>query len=170
MESITMETLSLNTFDKDNKIYLDFLKKLLCDKTIKQRFQGFLPNLLRENTNSIIGRGFFVSCDNELIGYIDIGNYNINEKSVYLRCAIEKSKRKKAYGRRILSEISDYIFNTHPEVETIKLKIDKDNVPSLKVADACGYKWINDDYYGLSNPYTKSHTHKWPLERTYPHD
>jgi len=137
-----------------------FFKELLKDETITNRFQGFLPNLMKNNDSSIIGKGFFIKDENQLIGYVDIGNYNESEHAVYIRQAISSNKRGMGYGKRSLFEICDLIFANYPEIENIKARIATDNVFSIEMAKACGFKWIRDDYYGITNPYIKNNKTK----------
>ncbi len=106
--------------------------------------------------DSIIGKGFFISDNGKLIGYIDIGNYNVNEKAVYIRQAIDQDVRGRNYGKRTLYELCDFIFREYPDVENIKARIASDNQASIRMALACGFTNIRDDYYGMENPYTKN--------------
>lgn len=156
MKKIEMETLSLCKFDKDNKYHMIFLKKILADETIKERFQGLLPNLMKKVDDTIIGMGFFIADGDCLVGYVDIGDYNENEKAVYIRQAIDKDKRGKNYGQRALLEVCDLIFKEYPLVENIKARIAPDNEASIRMAIACGFANIRDDYYGIENPYIKN--------------
>ena len=95
----------------------------------------------------LFDHSFFVKHDSVLIGYINIGAYNKDEKCVYLRAAIDLDKRGLSYGKTLLAEISEYIFLEYPNVHSIKLKIADDNIPSLMTANYCGYKWLRDDFY-----------------------
>ncbi len=149
-----LNTLTLVNFDKENKAHLEFLKKLVHDESIKKWFTGISSGLINNPNNEFFGHSFFVEDNNELIGYINIGNIN-NENSVYLRAAVDKDKRGNNYGKTILSETTDYIFDNFNEVENIMLKIDKENKASLMTADSCGYLWLRDDYYYKKNPNIK---------------
>lgn len=149
---IELSTLSLVTFDKNNPKHLIFLKKLIKDKIVSERFQGFTQHLLHNFGNEFFDRGFLILLEQDIVGYVDVGEYNYKNDSVYLRCAIDEDFRGKAIGRRLLSELTDYIFNNYPFVENIRLKIADDNKASLKVALACGYKWEDKDYYVKTNP------------------
>lgn len=140
-------------FDKNNNDHVLFYKKLINDETISKRFTGLLPNLMRPASNAPFNKGYLVSIDNTLVGYIDISNYNDVEKAIYLRAAIEKSARKHNYGSQLLIYISKYLFTAYPQIEHIKLKIDVDNIASQKVAEKAGYTYLYSDYYGLDNPY-----------------
>ena len=80
---IPLETLSLVTFDKNNKEHVIFLKKIIKDQTIKSRFNGFLSRLNSKANYGIIDKGFFLSKDSELIGFVDIGSFNEVDLLIY---------------------------------------------------------------------------------------
>lgn len=151
----SLGTLTLNTFDKDNKEMLEFLRGLLKDETILSRFQGMTVGLLKNDKNEFFGHGFLVTHDNEFIGYIGIGDYNEKEKCVYLRSAIDRGKRGKSYGKTLLNEITEHIFKNYSSVESIKLKIASDNTASLMTANSCGYKWLGNEIYVKDNYHIK---------------
>ncbi len=153
MEYLKLETLSLHTVDKKDKVALEFIKKLCHDKTISDRFTGLTEGLLTNPEKKFFGYSFLVTYNDKYIGYIRIGNIYEDEKSVYLRAAIDQDARGNNFGATLLNEITEYIFNNYHEVESIRLKIAPDNIPSLKTAEAGGYKWLIDDFYIKYNPY-----------------
>lgn len=154
MEKITLENLDLVVFDKNNEKHISFLKSLIKDKTILARFQGIAQNLLHNFGDEFFNRSFFLATKGSetLIGFINIGIYNNHEKSVYLRYAIDNNERGKGYGKLLLRDVTNFIFNNFAEVETIRLKIVSDNKASIGTASSCGYKWYKDDYYIFCNP------------------
>lgn len=155
MKFTDLETLSLYIIDKQNKNDLEFIKKLFHDENIKKWVNG-ISNILSENINKdFFGSGFIVKLNDEYIGYVGIGSFNEKERCVYLRAGISNDKTGLGYGKRILSEITNYIFSNYDMVENIKLKINKENIPSLRTANSCGYIWLNDDFYIKYNPYIK---------------
>ena len=145
------EHVSFTTFDKDNKEHINILKEMIKDEEITKRFQGYLPRLNNPN-NTIFNKGFWITFNNTIVGYLDIGNYNKDEDCVYLRAAIFKEHRNKHLGTDMLKEACNYIFINYPFVNKIKLKIDNDNIASQKVAGNAGFIWERDDYYYLDNP------------------
>lgn len=148
------EIITLVNFNKNNIDHLNFYKKLKNDEDIKKRFQGLLPNLLRQsNNNYYLNKGFLVAINDILVGYIDIGAFNEQEEAVYFRGAIAKDFRGKSYGTLMLHNVADLIFKNYPFVKKIKLKIENDNTPSIIVAQKNGFKWDGKDYYYLENPY-----------------
>ncbi|MBE6154785.1 MAG: GNAT family N-acetyltransferase [Firmicutes bacterium] len=148
-----LNTIDLITFDKNNPIHLEFLKSLIKDESIIKRFHGFSSGLLHTKKDEFFGQAYFLEENNELFGFVDIGNYIVDEKSVYLRIAVDKNKRGKGYGKKILEEVSEFIFKNKLQVESIKVKIANDNIQSLNMAASCGYEWVNSDYYIKYNPY-----------------
>lgn len=153
MEFIKLDTLALNIANKNDRKALEFIQKLCHDESIKKRFQGIMGGLFNNPNKELLGYAFLVSFNEEYIGYIRVGNFNKDEKSVYLRAAIDQAQRGHSFGKTLLNEITEYIFQNHPEVESIRLKIASDNIPSLMTANACNYEWLRDDFYIKYNPY-----------------
>ena len=156
MEYIKLTNLTLHTFNNESRNDLEFVKKLCKDEAIKKWVHGVTGGLLKNPNNEFFGYTFIVKDNEEYVGFIKIGNFNNNENCVYLRAGISADKRKMNYGKMLLSEITEYIFSNYDNVHSIKLKIANDNRASLKTAEACGYSWISDDFYGKSNPYIKT--------------
>jgi RimJ/RimL family protein N-acetyltransferase len=154
MEKIALENLDLVVFDKNNLEHIRFLKSLTKDKTILARFQGIAKNLLHRYDNSFFGNSFFVSCRNteKLIGFVNVGNYNIEEQCVYLRYAIDINVRGQGYGKLLLNEVTNFIFSNYDNVKTTRLKIASDNKESIGTANSSGYKWYKYDFYIAYNP------------------
>lgn len=152
MEFAKIGTLILNIFDKENIEALEFVKELCRDDTIKTRFQGIMVGLSNPQ-NEFFNHSFLVKHNDVFIGYINISDFNTEEKSIYLRAAITQNKRGLSYGKTLLSEITEYVFKKYPQVENIRLKIANDNKASLMTSNSCGYEWLKDDFYIKYNPY-----------------
>ncbi len=154
MENIVIGNLMLVSFDSDNKEHLMMLKMLAKDSFITSRFNGFLHHLNNKNSN-FFNKGFFVKDENNLIGYVDLSNFNKEEKAVYIRQAIFKEYRgdnKKRYGTLLLNEITDYIFSNYPMVHYVKARIHHDNLSSMKMAWNCHFS-NNGEIFSKKNPY-----------------
>ena len=149
---IKLETLSLNSFDINNKDHIVFLKNMIHDKSITTRFNGFLPRL-NSKSKSIFDKAFLLVNDTNIIGFVDIGAFNKEERAVYLRGAIDKSNRGNNNGHKMLYEVSNFIFSNYPNVEKIKLNIAKDNIASIKTAESCGFYNMLNGFYEKRNPY-----------------
>lgn len=147
MKFIELETLSLYIIDRQNKEDLEFVKKLFHDENIKKWVNG-ISNILSEDRNrDFFGSGFIVKNVDEYIGYVGIGNFNKEEKCVYLRAGISKDKTGHGYGKRLLNEITEYMFSNFSDLESIRLKINSENIPSLMTANSCGYRFLYGDFY-----------------------
>jgi len=153
MEYAKIGELTLNIFDKTSKQELEFIRKLCKDETISKWFQGIMVGLTNNSKKEFFNHSFLVTHNKDLIGYINIGSYNEEEACVYLRAAIDKEKRGFSYGKMLLTEITNYIFKNYNNIESIRLKIEKENKVSLNTAISCGYEWLKDDYYIKNNPY-----------------
>lgn len=143
--------ISFTNFDKNNKEHILALKTILKDEEIINRFQGILP-LLNKQDSQIFDRGFWVTFNNQIVGYLDVGKYNKEEDCVYLRAAIFSEHRNKHLGTMMLQNACDLIFLNYPFISKIKLKIAQNNIASQKVAGNAGFTWEKDDYYYLDNP------------------
>ena len=155
MENIKLENIELVNFDKDNKKHLEYLKKILGDDSIKDRFQGILPALLSKE--KIFGKGFFLKNNDELMGYTQIGKFNKEEESIYiLGIAIDKEHRGKktengkTLAEIMLNDISNHILHNYKEVNQIKITISDDNEPAIKLSQKCGYEHLTSTHYGKS--------------------
>ena len=103
MKFIDLETLSLHIIDKQNKNDLEFVKSLFSNEDIKKWVHG-ISNILNQNKEQkLLGHGFIVKDNNDYIGYIGIGDFNPNEKCVYLRAGLDRNKIGMGYGKKILS-------------------------------------------------------------------
>lgn len=147
-----LNNIMLHTIAKGSDEEINFYKELIKDDTINYRVHGLSGLTLSTNKYPFLGRAFLTSLNDHLFGYIHIGNYNKEEKAVYLKVAIHKNNRGLGYGKLLLEEITDYIFLNYEEIESIKLKIERDNLASINTANACGYKWLIDDFYVIYNP------------------
>lgn len=95
MEIIKLKTLDLEVFNKDNIEHMTFLKSLIKDKTITSRFQGLTNGLLHNHGDKFFDRGFFVSSNDVLIGYIKIGDYAFSNYEM-----VESIRLKIAYDNK----------------------------------------------------------------------
>lgn len=102
LEFIKIGELSLKLFNKENLTDLEFVKNLCKDETISKQFQGILVGLTHNPKKELFGHSFLVTHNLDLIGYINIGSYNEDEKSVYLRAAIDKDKRGFSYEKKFI--------------------------------------------------------------------
>lgn len=156
MDKYNLKTLTLVGFNKDNKEHLDFLQKSIDDAIIKKRLQGFFCDLLHKKDDHFFYRGFLVYDQVKIIGYMNIGRFNKCEKAVYLKAFIDSDERGKKYGKTLLSETANYIFDNYEFVEVIKLVILPDNTSSIKTALSCGFKHVEFNNYNKKRTLKKS--------------
>lgn len=157
MEDIVIGELTLVNFNSNDKTHLMTLKKLVKDTDITSRFNGFLQHLNNKNSN-FFNKGFFVRDEENLIGYIDLSNFNEEEKAVYIRQAIfneYRGNKEKRYGTLLLNEITDYLFSNYPMIHYIKARIHHDNLSSMKMAWNCGFS-NDEEIFSKENPYIKN--------------
>ena len=152
MGMIKLDTLALLKFDKTNQVHKDYLKELINDESITSRFCGLLP-MLMSSSKDIFERGYFVMDEDEFIGYIDIGAYNHQERSVYLRGAIVKQARGMGYGKKMLSEVTDHMLENYDNVDYVKLKSATDNTSAINTIESCGFVEIFDGLYYMKRTY-----------------
>ncbi len=153
MTRFMIKRFSIESFDKNDKDHLLYLKELMSDETVKERFNGlsFKPHLDAEGL--VFDRGYFIkeNASDNLIGYYHIGEVTCNN-DVYLRSSTRKCFRNKGYGSKMLEEVTEYLCNNMSDIKRIVLKIDKDNIGSWKVASNAGYEWLSKDYCSKDNP------------------
>lgn len=77
------------------------------------------------------------------MGYLFISS-SVNDE-VFLEYAVLKDFRRNGYATRIVSEVSDYLFEKH-NISSIRLDIDPSNEGSIMVANACGYMLDEEEY------------------------
>ena len=64
---------------------------------------------MSSNEKKLFGKRFIVKDNDLYIRYLGIGSLN-KEKSVYLRAGIDSDVIDMEYGKKTLSEITEYIF------------------------------------------------------------
>lgn len=106
--------------------------------------------------------GYLVELNGKIIGYIyfsSISNYRI-----YLEYSILKSERRKGYGKLLLSEATDYIFNNY-NIRNINLNIDKSNLASMELALSCGYTYDENELIYNNNSIDFIQTNPYFLDK-----
>lgn len=118
----------------------------------KIRFSSFIPSyekyfdILKED-KSITNYVTFSKHDSNLIFYDDdlVGFYktmyrddDLPDREIYI--AIVQKYRGKGIANYILSTLCNNIFESDTNCEFIHLSIDKNNIPSIKMAEKAGFK------------------------------
>ena len=140
---IKLETLDLTRYDAEKH---RFLKEDLENGESASRF---IHQMAQRLDNSIyagenIFQSAFVVLDREIpIGYVYISS-NKNDE-VFLEYSLLKSFRGMGYGKRLLNEVSNYLFENH-NIRCIKGDVDPSNKNSQMMLESCGYEFAEEDY------------------------
>ena len=140
---IKLETLDLTRYDAEKH---RFLKEDLENGESASRF---IHQMAQRLDNSIyagenIFQSAFVVLDREIpIGYVYISS-NKNDE-VFLEYSLLKSFRGMGYGKRLLNEVSNYLFENH-NIRCIKGDVDPSNKNSQMMLESCGYEFDEEDY------------------------
>ena len=97
----------------------------------------------KDNHKSIYQSAFVVEDLGIPIGYLYISRMIHDE--VFLEYAVLKKYRGNGYGKTILREASDYLFEKH-NIKSIRLDIDPSNKNSISAAEACGYTVDEEEF------------------------
>lgn len=140
--NIKLDTLNLTRYDeKYEKLKIDLENGESSSRFIHQIAQRLDTSIYSKEN---IFQSAFVVLDGEIpIGYLYISS-NKNDE-VFLECSLLKSFRGKGYGKRILNEISDYLFVNH-NIRSIRADVDPSNKNSMMVLESCGYIFDEEEY------------------------
>ena len=141
--NITLETLSLVRYNEENhKLLLeDFEKGESVSDFIHQIGQRLESS--KTNLKTVFQSAFVVEDNNTPIGYLYISPMQKDE--VFIEYAVLKEYRGKGYGRKIIEEVSDYLFSFH-NIENVKLDISPSNKNSMFVAESCGFEMDEEEF------------------------
>lgn len=140
---IKLETLILSRYNEEK--HKD-LKDQLEKGESSSRFIHEIAKRLDNSTfckENIFQSAFVVLDDNLPIGYVYISS-NRNDE-VFLECSILKQFRNKGYGKRLLNELGDYLFEEH-NIRCIKGDVDPSNKNSQMMLESCGYLFDEEEY------------------------
>ncbi len=135
VKKITLPNFTLIAVNKNNSEHLKFLKELFRNPADKQMdFLGHLDAIFDENTFIVeygsIGKIGYFSKSNPVVN-------GLNLSSVSLYYAISPKYRENGYATALLQELSKYFLE---ENDMLVLKIHKDNIASIKVAEGAGFE------------------------------
>ena len=91
---------------------------------------------------SLLREAYVVLDNNTPVGYLYISS-NSNDE-VYVEISILKDKRKNGYGKRILNEVSNYLFENN--IRIIKVSIEPSNIGSINMVESCDFLFDEEDY------------------------
>jgi len=134
-----LDQIKLDYYDSKN-IKHELIKKEFLDqkspsfsKYIKQIDERLVEN--DKNTFSL-DYGYLVYLKDEIVGYLFISD--IKKYKIYVEYSILAKYRKKGIGKLLLTEITDFLINNY-QIKEIALDIDVSNIPSINLAESCGY-------------------------------
>lgn len=139
---IELQTLSLTKYDeKYNQIKEELENGISSSKYIHQIKERLENSNKKDKT--IYNSAFIVLEEKNPIGYLFISSM-INDE-VFIEYSILKEYRQKGYGKKVVNEISDYLFENN-NIKSIILDIDPSNKNSMLLASSCGFFFDEDDY------------------------
>ena len=141
--NIQLGTLNLTRYDdKKHK----FLKEELEKGGSASRFIHQIAQRLDNSSYAGVDifQSAFVVLDVDMpIGYVYISSKKNDE--VFLECSLLKEFRGKGYGKKLLNEVSNYLFEQH-NIRCIKGDVDPSNKNSQKMFESCGYEFDEEEY------------------------
>lgn len=137
---LNLETLQLKKADLSEEEHLVLFQKLLLEDN---EFAGFIKPLFLKGViqqeSDIYSSYYIVYDDLNAIGYIYLSNIDLMNR-VSLLYVIESSFRGKKYGKRLLREVSQFLFNNDNNIHEIELYIEGNNRYSKKAAVDAGFQ------------------------------
>ena len=115
------------------------------NKYISNNFISFLDKHVSESDDKMeIGKAYVVNIDKKNIGVV--GTLDMSSTGVVeVWYSIDKDLREKGYGEKVLAQVTPYLIENIKGLNDIKLKIDKNNKASKKVALRNGYILDDED-------------------------
>lgn len=132
------------TLIRYNDSYKDIKEELVSGYS-KSEFINEIGKRLEGSRNSrfLFQSAFLVVDKHTPIGYVYFSGVSNDE--VFLECSILSNYRGKGYSKRVLNEVSEYLFNNH-NIMSVKLDISPNNELSIKSAMSCGFYPDEEDY------------------------
>ena len=140
---MNLESLELEKIDYKKVEHLEFLKLLMNSTSIDYLWDISDGNLsVNLNENSFI----VLNDSKQKIGYLNISDITeaIYGKTVSIYYAIEENYRGKGYGKKLVKEISHYLFN-EKGMDCIVAQVARDNIPSQVILSRNGYRKVFED-------------------------
>ena len=140
---IKLETLTLTRYDDEKH---KILKEELENGESSSRFIHQISQRL--NNSSYSGENIFQSTFVVLNNENPIGDVYISSRKddeVFLKCSILRQFRNQGYGKRLLNEVGDYLFEEH-NIKNIRADVNPSNKNSMLMLEACGYLFDEEEY------------------------
>lgn len=139
---IELQSLSLTKYNEKYESIKEELEKGISASKYIHQIKERLEKSNKED-KTIYNNAFIVLEQNNPIGYLFISSM-INDE-VFIEYSILKEYRRKGYGKKLVNEISDYLFENN-NIKSIILDIDPSNKNSMLLASSCGFFFDEDDY------------------------
>lgn len=141
--NITLDTLNLVRYNEEkHKLLLeDFEKGESTSSFIHQIGQRLESS--KTNFKTLFQSAFVIEDKEVPIGYLYVSPMQKDE--VFIEYAVLKKYRGKGYGRKIIEEVSDYLFSVH-NIENVKLDISPSNKNSMFIAEICGFEMDEEEF------------------------
>jgi len=140
---INLETLNLLKYNeiKNNYLKEEFKNGSSFSEYVHKVFERL--ELSKNNDKTIYQSAFVVEEKQIPIGYLYISNMSNDE--VFLEYSVLKEYRRQGYGKRIVDEVTNYLFENY-NIKSVKLDIDPSNKNSIFVANSCGFSLDEEEY------------------------
>jgi RimJ/RimL family protein N-acetyltransferase len=141
--NILLDTLNLVRYNEENHRLLleNFEKGESASDFIHQIGQRLESS--KTNLKTVFQSAFVVEDNNTPVGYLYISSMQKDE--VFIEYAVLKEYRGNGYGKKIVEEVSDYLFSFH-NIENVKLDISPNNKNSIFVAESCGFEMDEEEF------------------------
>lgn len=142
---IRMNNLAITSYRKCDVRKFRFAKELKNDRDIRKYLYKNIDEslVLSQDLESLeCGESYIIAEKDKLIGYIRLADYDDTNNSLELHYAVHPSFRDKGYGKKILTEVSNYILEKYKNVSSIDLYISEFNIGSIRCAQEAGFKFI----------------------------
>lgn len=143
---IELKDFNIVSYDRSNEDHRKFKFSLSSDDDFKrffgQMFMNGIDEKFTESDSLEADKVYLVVKDSNIIGLVRL--LTKNKEVVELQYAIKKDYRKNKLGSVLLTEFSSYLLDN--ETNKIILKIEKNNIPSIKCAINSGFEEKNGVY------------------------
>lgn len=138
-------------FDLNNPKHIKMKEELIGNS--KSKFVHQVEERIdASEDNTIFGNAFLVSCGDLPIGYLYISS--MPRDYIFLEYLLISEVRGKGYGKNMLQEIEDYLFENYSRLKEIHLDIDNSNIASQTIAEYVGYYAEPDDLLSETKPHS----------------
>ena len=139
---ISIGKLNITSFCLENLEHIKFRNELKEDDLIYE----FVSTSIESDIE--LENSYIIRTKDELVGYIYLKLISEEDNIVELRYSVHPKYRGLGYGKRILEECRQFLFNV--DMNCVELHIRKDNENSIRCAESAEYELTgenNDEYF-----------------------